>query len=63
MSDVIADIVFDLRENHRLKLNCDYSYTIKYDEIFLLVRECYKSLVLEKFKQVESCIVEVYSYK
>jgi hypothetical protein len=53
MNDINIDAMIQkLREDHRIKINCDYAFTIKYGEIHLLCHHTF----LDSIKEVaENC--------
>lgn len=53
----------ELREAYRIKMNCDYSYTHKYNKVHVLCQEVYEESICEVFAKhgVEIATIQTYT--
>ncbi len=58
----MAEFIRAMREEHRLKLNVDYSYTIKYEELRILCAEVFKEAITEYADRFGIKIVSFHTY-
>jgi hypothetical protein len=58
-----AELIFELRDQCRLKLNCDYAITLKYGEYHLLTNEVFKETICEYAEMIgiEFSTIHIYS--
>jgi hypothetical protein len=51
----MEEFVQHLRDEHRLKLNCDYCYRLKYGELHILAEGAYHVTLEEHFPLITCC--------
>lgn len=52
----------ELRNENRLKLNCDYSYTLKYGRVHILCADVYDDTIREVFARYGIAITSLHTY-
>ncbi|MBK3779901.1 hypothetical protein G3A43_06510 [Paraburkholderia aspalathi] len=52
----------ELRNEHRLKLNCDYAYTLKYGHVHILCADVYDDTIREVLARHGIAIKSLYTY-
>lgn len=62
VTDNIAKFVYALREEHRVKLHVDYTYTYKHQELRILCHHVWKDLIIEYAKKHGVTILDIYTY-
>lgn len=63
LADGLSAAKEELRETYRIKMNCDYSYTHKYNKVHVLCQEVYEDSICKVFAKhgVEIATIQTYT--
>jgi hypothetical protein len=63
MLEALEEMVQTMREEHRLKLNTDYSYTFKYGVLRIFCDEIYKDTIVEYAMRYGLTVASYHTYE
>lgn len=57
-----AEMIAAMRDEYRLKLNCDYAYTVKQGQLQVLCHDVYKEIISEYAERFGIRIAAIHTY-